>query len=79
MLDWEQGEHSEEWVGMRPILPDGLPVIGRLPRRSNAFIASGHAMLGITLGPTTAAAIGELMNDEKSTFNLVPYDPARFN
>lgn len=79
MLDWEQGEHSEEWVGMRPILPDGLPVIGRLPRRSNAYIASGHAMLGITLGPTTAAAVGELMNDEESTFNLAPYDPVRFS
>lgn len=78
MNGWEQGESAVEWVGMRPMLPDGLPAIGRLPGSKNAFIASGHAMLGITLGPTTAAAIAELMNDEESAFNLKPYDPARF-
>jgi D-amino-acid dehydrogenase len=78
MNGWEQGERTVEWVGMRPMLPDGLPAIGRLPGSRNAFIASGHAMLGITLGPTTAAAIAELMNEEESAFNLKPYDPARF-
>lgn len=78
MQDWERGEAKREWVGMRPMLPDGLPAIGRLPGKQNAFIASGHAMLGITLGPTTAAAVGQLMNDEQSTFNLKPYDPGRF-
>lgn len=78
MKDWDQGRRVTDWVGMRPMLPDGLPAIGRLPGSRNAFIASGHAMLGITLGPTTAVAIAELMNDERSTFDLRPYDPARF-
>jgi D-amino-acid dehydrogenase len=78
LQDWERGEAKREWVGMRPMLPDGLPAIGRLPGKQNAFIASGHAMLGITLGPTTAAAVGQLMNDEQATFDLRPYDPGRF-
>ena len=63
---------------MRPMLPDGLPAIGRVPTCENLFVAAGHAMLGITLGPTTAAAIAELMNDEPTEFNLKPFDPARF-
>jgi len=79
MDGWQEGSGSTEWVGMRPMLPDGLPAIGRLPGSSNAFIASGHAMLGITLGPTSAAAIAELMNEEEPTFDLKPFDPARFS
>lgn len=78
MKDWDRGARVTEWVGMRPMLPDGLPAIGRLQGTKNAFIASGHAMLGITLGPTTAVAIAGLMNEEASTFDLKPYDPGRF-
>jgi D-amino-acid dehydrogenase len=75
---WQEGGEVKEWVGMRPMLPDGLPAIGRLPGHGNVFIASGHAMLGITLGPTTAVAMAELMNEEEGGFNLAPYEPGRF-
>lgn len=77
--DWEAGKSSRAWVGMRPMLPDGLPAIGRAPGYDNLFVASGHAMLGITLGPTTAVAIAQLMNEEPLEFNLKPFDPGRFN
>jgi glycine/D-amino acid oxidase-like deaminating enzyme len=40
----------DPWVGGRPFLPDGLPVIDRLPGHDNAFAATGHGMLGVTLG-----------------------------
>ena len=79
MKDWEEGEKTTEWVGMRPMLPDGLPAIGRISTYDNLFVAAGHAMLGITLGPTTAVAIASLMNDEPSDFDLRPYDPERFD
>lgn len=79
MKDWEKGERITEWVGMRPMLPDGLPAIGRIPTCENLFIAAGHAMLGITLGPTTAVAVAELMNGEQTEFDLRPYDPSRFS
>mgnify|MGYP001139649161 CR=1 FL=1 len=78
MHDWEQGEKAIEWVGMRPMLPDGLPAIGRLGQYENLFVAAGHAMLGITLGPTTAAVIARLMNGEPVDVNLKPFDPGRF-
>lgn len=44
-----------EWVGLRPMTSDGLPLIGRAPALSNVFIAAGHGMLGVTLAPATAA------------------------
>ena len=43
-----KGEDHRAWVGMRPMLPDGLPAIGRAPGCENLFIAAGHTMLGIT-------------------------------
>lgn len=78
LKDWETGDESVAWVGMRPMLPDGLPAIGRAPGHDNLFVASGHAMLGVTLGPTTAAAIAAVMNGESFNVDLKPFDPARF-
>lgn len=79
LQNWEEGTAVREWVGMRPMLPDGLPAIGKLPRFTNAYVASGHAMLGTTLGPTTAAVIAELMVDGKTGSNIKPFDPGRFS
>ncbi|MEV0946811.1 FAD-dependent oxidoreductase [Rhodococcus sp. NPDC049939] len=45
------------WAGLRPMTPDGLPVIGRLDRFANAYMASGHGMLGLTLAPGTAELV----------------------
>lgn len=72
------GHVVERWVGMRPMLPDGLPAIGRTPRFDNVYVASGHAMLGVTLGPTTAVAIADLMVTGQSKYNISAFDPNRF-
>ena len=65
-------------AGLRPLTPDGLPVIGRVPRAPGVWVASGHSMLGVTLGPASglalAAAIGGASPDV-----LRPFDPARFH
>ncbi|GAB2737832.1 FAD-dependent oxidoreductase [Salinifilum aidingensis] len=56
--DWNDPPgRAEPWAGLRPMTPDGLPVIGRLDGLTNAYIASGHGMLGLTLAPTTAELI----------------------
>jgi D-amino-acid dehydrogenase len=75
---WEKGESVKEWVGMRPILPDGLPAIGKVPRVSNLFVGTGHGMLGVTLAPVTAAALGDLICEGRTETDLRPFDPARF-
>jgi D-amino-acid dehydrogenase len=61
LAGWPVGGVDEQWAGLRPMTPDGLPVIGRVPGRDNVFVATGHAMLGVTLGPVTGEAIADLI------------------
>lgn len=75
---WNERTARTAWMGMRPLTPDGLPVIGRVPGLANVFLATGHAMLGITLAPVTGAAIAGLVAGQTSGFDLTPFDPARF-
>jgi D-amino-acid dehydrogenase len=69
---------ASEWVGMRPITPDGLPIMGPAPGLDNFHVATGHGMLGITLAPATAAAIADLISGRKPELDLTPFHPARF-
>ena len=48
-----------EWCGLRPCTPDGIPYVGPVPGQSGLFVSTGHAMLGLTLGPVTGKLIGE--------------------
>jgi D-amino-acid dehydrogenase len=45
------------WCGLRPCTPDGLPIIGPVPDAPNAWIATGHGMMGLTLAPATGEVI----------------------
>jgi D-amino-acid dehydrogenase len=67
------------WNGPRPMTPDGLPVIGRLKGYRNLIVASGHAMLGVTLAPATGEAVAELVTAGRAPEAIAPFDPARFN
>ena len=49
-----RGDH--EWAGMRPITPDGLPVLDRAPGYENVYLATGGAMQGVSIGRRPAAA-----------------------
>ncbi|WP_428273873.1 NAD(P)/FAD-dependent oxidoreductase [Candidatus Palauibacter sp.] len=72
------GSERVDWVGMRPVTPDGLPAIGRLPGLPNVYVATGHQMLGVTLAPSTGHALAQLVLDGRSEIDLTPFDPARF-
>ncbi|MBT9259699.1 MAG: FAD-dependent oxidoreductase [Clostridiales bacterium] len=74
----EPGGREVAWTGLRPLLPDGLPAIGRLPRTENVFVAAGHGMLGITLSAPTGKAVADLMMQGKTDLAVAPFDPARF-
>lgn len=74
-LPWRSGS---SWAGLRPLTPDGLPLIGRLPGHDRVYVATGHAMLGMTLAPTTAELIARLIVDGENSPELAPFDPARF-
>jgi D-amino-acid dehydrogenase len=71
-------ERDEEWVGPRPVTPDGLPYLGRVPGHENVVLAAGHNMLGLTLAPPTGRAIAGLVTADDPGIDLAPFDPARF-
>ncbi len=66
------------WMGVRPCMPDMLPVIGPLPGQDGAWCAFGHAHQGLTLGPTTGRLLGEMMTGEAPFLRPDPYRPDRF-
>lgn len=69
---------KETWAGLRPVTPDGVPVIGRAPHLSNLIVATGHAMVGLSLGPGTGQLVAELVNGRAPAFDLRPLGLERF-
>jgi D-amino-acid dehydrogenase len=65
-------------AGLRPMTPDGIPVIGRLRPYRNVYVASGHAMLGLTLAPRTGATLADMILDGTEPGVLAPFSPRRF-
>ena len=64
--------------GLRPLSPDGLPFIGRHSSLENLVLATGHSMMGWSLGPTTGKLVTELISGYSPTIDLKPYSPERF-
>ncbi|GIU07313.1 MULTISPECIES: FAD-binding oxidoreductase [unclassified Shewanella] len=77
-LDTAQVKSEEFWSGFRPCSPDGLPIIGKAPQLANLTIATGHAMMGLSLGPITGKLVSEIINKQKTSLDLTPFSPQRF-
>ncbi len=75
---WDGANLQEEWNGMRPLTPDGLPIIGALPGAENCILATGHSMLGVTLGPATGEAVADLALGRPDRELLAPFRADRF-
>lgn len=71
-------ELLEVWRGLRPCTPDGLPILARSTRFKNLILATGHAMIGISLGPITGKLVSELACGERPTVDLSALGPERF-
>ncbi|WP_327583502.1 FAD-dependent oxidoreductase [Nonomuraea sp. NBC_00507] len=67
----------DPWVGGRPLLPDGLPIVDRLPGHDNVFLATGHGMLGVTLGPATGRALADFLLSGRRPAVLAPFSFSR--
>ncbi|MEJ2297414.1 MAG: FAD-dependent oxidoreductase [Woeseiaceae bacterium] len=68
----------QTWYGWRPMTWDSLPIIGRVPDRDNALVATGHNMLGLTLAPITGRIIADLVAGRSSALPVEALSPARF-
>jgi D-amino-acid dehydrogenase len=66
------------WYGYRPCSADGLPYIGRTRQWNNVVMATGHAMLGLSLGAGTGKLVSEIVNEEQFSMDIAPFDPNRF-
>lgn len=65
------------WRGLRPCAPDGLPLLGRPRDLDNVIVATGHAMMGITLAPVTGQLVAGLAAGETPA-EIGPLRPDRF-
>jgi D-amino-acid dehydrogenase len=78
MLPDLNAEGASLWMGFRPSLPDGLPVIGLAPADPRAIFAFGHAHLGVTLAAITARIVAALADGRAPGVDLGPYRADRF-
>ncbi len=67
-----------EWVGLRPMASDGLPIVGPLPGAEGVCVATGHGMLGVTLGPVTGSIVADWVLDGATDETWARLAPARF-
>ncbi len=72
-----QEEIRNAKCGLRPVSPDGLPYIGKTGHFDNLFIATGHAMMGWSMGPATGKLISEVLEGSTPSMDLKPFDPER--
>jgi D-amino-acid dehydrogenase len=71
-------EGVEPWSGYRPCSPDGFPIIGWSKKWTNLLYATGHGMLGLTLGPVTGKIVTALLVEEHPGLNIARLAPSRF-
>jgi len=72
-------EEKDIWKGLRPCSPDGLPYIGYAPGYENVLVGSGHAMLGVTMGPATGKLLTELHQRKETSMEIKGFEVGRYN
>jgi D-amino-acid dehydrogenase len=77
-IDLETPEYTEPWAGLRPLTPDGLPVLDRAGRLSNAYVVTGYSMLGMTLCQPAGEQIAEWVVSGERPSVLEPFRINRF-
>jgi len=76
-LNFTAEELNNAKTGMRPVTPDGLPYIGRSKYFKNLTFATGHAMMGWSLGPATGKLVSEIISNKKPSMSLEGFVPER--
>ncbi len=73
----QEEEIARAQCGLRPVTPDGLPYIGRTSQLNNLTIATGHAMMGWSLGPATGKLVSEIISNKKLSMSIDGFHPQR--
>lgn len=72
------GQPTSPWLGMRPTLPDGLPVLGRARDSARVIYAFGHQHIGLTLGGLSGMVVADQVAGRESVIDLAPFAATRF-
>ncbi len=72
-LKINQQEKLSSKAGLRPLSPDGLPYIGKSSKCKNVTFATGHAMMGWSLGPATGKLVSEIISGKKRSIDTSPF------
>jgi D-amino-acid dehydrogenase len=67
------------WRGLRPCSPDGLPYLGRTNRYANLTLATGHAMMGMSLAPITGQLVAKIISGDRPALDLSLLSPDRYS
>ena len=70
-------DQEKAHCGLRPLSPDGLPFIGRHSSCSNLVMATGHTMMGWSLGPGTGKLVSEIISGKKTAMDITAFAPER--
>ena len=68
---------AQHWAGLRPMTPDGIPVLGATPMK-NLYINAGHGHLGWTMACGSAAVMADIMAGRKAAIDTNPMSLDRF-
>lgn len=74
----EDFEGIQPWVGLRPCPPDGMPYLGRTAAAENLILATGHSMMGLSLGPATGLIVSRLLDRQDPGHDLRLLSPDRY-
>ena len=71
-------EGISPWAGLRPVSPDGIPYLGKVTGLPNLIAATGHAMMGLSLGPVSGRLVADLLADDTPFRPIEAMAPGRF-
>lgn len=74
----QQHLREKVWFGFRPVSADGMPYIGFAKKTDNLMIATGHAMLGLSLGAGTGKLVAEMAGGKQPSVAMQMFDPKRY-
>ncbi len=71
-------ERVSVWMGHRPSIADGLPVIGPASGCADVIHAFGHGHIGLASGPLTGQLVADLVAGRAPVVDPAPFRPSRF-
>ncbi|MEM7599051.1 MAG: FAD-dependent oxidoreductase [Pseudomonadota bacterium] len=71
-------ENPRLWMGRRPSLPDGLPVLGPVQRAPGLYVNFGHCHYGLMMAPKSGELLADIVTQTPPNQDLSAFSPARF-